>query len=208
MKKSPRKSTPFKILTEQVGQALNVPVGSISELLRALREGIEASGEVHDPELDGFSGRPGPGGGLHLTARMVTFLLIGFLVDQPRAKVFDQMLCAFEASTAEGVCPLTGEKIFGDAVQAILTNEELLPRVSAIEVSEHFARIFFNGDARMYTDSPSPGHSRRPCHVSYFWVNDTTPIKGGYRIMVAPSFALEALAQLIKAVESEHEGVL
>jgi hypothetical protein len=182
----------LKQLAAYVGAALDQPAGSVVELLRALREAIEATEEVDDPELDRFSARPGPGGGLNVTARMVTYLLIGFLVDQPRAKVFDQMLCAFKATTGEGLCPLTGEKIFGDAVEAILTNEQLLARVGAIEVSEHFARIFFSGDAR--TD------------VSYFWLKDAIPIKGGFRMMVAPFFTLEALAQFIKTVESELEA--
>ena len=145
---------------------LNLEMSVFTETSRALRE---QSTHFEDSESEGKFGpdilkaKPGPGGGLEVDPFRATFLLLAIIVGGPRKEVATATWRAWHygrAGLVEGgwvgdeeidpkpeasPCPLTGEVLFGDALEAILANEDLAYRVERISLGPVLAHITFDG---------------------------------------------------------------
>jgi hypothetical protein len=132
--------------------ALRDPLAEHTELLRAMREGSEGL-EATERKLsrmaaadgypfdwggtfkDLFRGKPGPGGGFDVSPTVLAFYLIGYLLDCPRREVAAKALdMVFASVRGDAVCKKTGERYFGAAFVALLSNRALFERVDDIGV--------------------------------------------------------------------------
>jgi len=164
----------FTEILAHLAVGLREPVADFTELLRAVREGCEeitakriellrARGEDIDEndlisEWDAghlktlFRGKPGPGGGVALTAQALGFYLIAYLADCPRrevaAKALDMTFATYmppHDRRDKTECPVTGQRFFGGALKTLLTDRDVFDRAVLIRVSSDagFAKIGF-----------------------------------------------------------------
>lgn len=140
---------------------LGVPASEFNELLRALREGSVHFREKPIGTLnpDILKAKPGPGGGLIADAFRTAFVIVALMIDAPRQKVAENTWSVWhfehDGATRSGwtsdskprssYCSLTGQPLFGEAVRAILEDEDLACRVDFIEIGDNSARIVFDG---------------------------------------------------------------
>lgn len=153
---------------------LNVTMGEVTELLRALKEGSDhfdaakldeatrreaaRTGAPVTPEL--LVSRPGPGGGLPADPFRAAFLVVAIMLGKPRKEialaVWNTWHHVHKGSVTSGwgenwkptivCCSLTGSPLFGEAFKAILASVDLAARVDEVRVSDHFAEIRFDKD--------------------------------------------------------------
>jgi len=175
---------------------MDIPMSEGPELLRALKDGsshFNEDLEKHDPDI--LKGRPGPGGGVEADPFRAAFLLLAIMVNGPRKEVAPNTWKTWhldhEGSVLSGwgddwkptitICPLTRQHLFGDAIQAVIENQDLAARVEKVSVSlNRFGEIYFDDGKVSRFDR---GHPER----GYF-----------HRTATVDGIVLQALSQLFK----------
>jgi hypothetical protein len=76
----------------------------------------------------------GPGSGVRATHRNLAMLLISVLTTSSLSEVNDEAGAIARLKNAKGTCPVTGKKMFADALVATLKTESLLKKVIDITV--------------------------------------------------------------------------
>jgi hypothetical protein len=145
----------FPAFTTLIADKLEPRVAAV-ERVRVMRERLPLI-EAHklrpildEADLDAFRVHHlGKGGNGDLTPGAIAFVLASFLLDVPRPALTEKTLelCAAEYDgDGDELCPLTGQKLFIDALSRILTDREIFARALAVRVSAErpeCADIFF-----------------------------------------------------------------
>lgn len=178
---------------------LGVPASEFNELLRALREGSSHFREPGEPPPDILKAKPGPGGGLAATPFLVAFVIIALLTNGPRREAAQNTWRAWtrdygdgprtaqrtaywgdETRLEEPACRLTGKSQFGDAIKAILADEDMASRVDEVRFGPDIAEIAYDNNA------VSRFHAGAPKHPDF------------YRLAILNGIILQGLCQLLK----------
>lgn len=140
------------------------------------------NGEV--PPKTFLTGKAGRGGGLSVDPFRATFFLLGLMLDGPRKDAAMNTWLAWHMETAgtqlggwvaDGPprwvkCPLTGEVLFGQALKAIFSDEDLARRVDKITVgTNRTGEIYFDdGQVSRFEHGPSkPAHLYRVAVIDF-----------------------------------------
>jgi hypothetical protein len=162
---------------------LGVPMSDITETLRFLKEGSSHFKDVDDvPDL---KGRRGPGGGVDAEPFNSAFLLLAILIDGPRREAaistWNVWHFVMKGSIARGSgddfrtikrCELTGAPVFGEALKAIMSSEDIAARVKEIVVSNP------SGWAKIIFDSGQVSAFREPHRHRELGIDRSAAIRG------------------------------
>lgn len=190
---------------------LKLPMSEFTELQRALKEQSahfdpenKLNQDVHayaadagigyDPEL--LKGKAGPGGGIELDSFRAAFFLLAVVLNGPRKHAAEATWMTWHLNQEHSVlsgwgedfkptfaeCPFTGHHLFGEALRAIIEDEDLAARVDEIRVaSDLTAEIHYDGGK-----------------VSKFEKSYRDQFPFLYRVSVLNGLVLQAIAQLLK----------
>ena len=156
-------------LSALLSTTLEKPISYFNELKRTLRQQsadlarldskLDAETLEHreaSPAQIDFRGRPGPGGGVNVDPSLAAFFMLAAVLNAPRAQTSHETHTVWHFTTLAGSldeldfnpCFLTRTHLFGETLQAIVSDPTLAKRVRQIQISVrgNWAQIHYDDD--------------------------------------------------------------